>query len=245
MIDGVIYMEKFKFTLFLNSRGRPDLLLKFLQNIQDLTFDLSSIEVLCNCDDDDELTLNIKDQLKQYAFADIEFKERTRDLIAGYQYSVNRSSGKYLFVMNDDAFIRTQYWDVIAWETLENYIEDKPDGIVFGSTTDTSIDKIGDYSSFPIISKKATDALGFFMHPRFNALGGDVGIYRVYQAINRVVNVDVLVDHTLHSNRTSIVNPDNTANEMHVRSNITPSNVGDCYTFDITEDVNRLMAVIN
>lgn len=243
-IDGVLFMERFKFTLFLNSRGRPQLLLQFLKNIQNITADLSSIEVLCNCDDDDTSTLLIKDQLLSYTFTNIEFKERTNDLIAGYNYSVSRSRGKYLFVMNDDAFIRTQYWDLIAWDTLEDYLGDKPDGVVLGETEDTSIDKIGVYPSFPIISKKATNALGFFMHPRFNALGGDVGIYRVYQGINRVVKVNILVDHTLHTQRENISNPDFTAQEMHVRSNITPQNVMDCTTFDVSEDIQRLSTYI-
>jgi len=48
-----------KFSLFLNSRARPDLLKNFLTSVNETTFDKKSIEVIIRYDSDDQETENL------------------------------------------------------------------------------------------------------------------------------------------------------------------------------------------
>ena len=78
--------------------------------------------------------------------------------------------------------MQTQGWDTDACSLLDNSFED---GICYGQTSDTSADKPDDaeYSSFPIISRKGFEALGYFMKEDFVGLGGDSSIYRIYKEV--------------------------------------------------------------
>jgi len=230
-----------KFTIILNSRGRFLYLENLLNSIKNTTSNLSDIEVLISCDSDDDSTgVFWQNNYSQWPWASCEFIDRERNLHIRLNNLALRAQGKYIFVLNDDCELLNKDWDKKAYETLES-IEDN---IVYGRTQDTSCDKVqgGEYASFPIISKKAVDVLGFFMHQRFPGLGADVGIYRVYKAIDRVLDVDVAVNHLLHNTVQDVLNPDKTATEMR---QITYANPGNIWTFDITNDVEKLRTHIS
>lgn len=223
-----------KFSLILNSRLRKNLLSELLYSIALNTSCVEDIEVLISCDSDDLSTL-IYSKSCQYKFAKFQFIQREANLHKRINKLANEAIGKYIFVLNDDCEILTPDWDIQTFKILEL----AKDGIIYGRTRDNSCDKGGDkkYASFPIISKKAVDVLGFFMHECFVGLGGDVGIYRVYNTINRVVDVPVYIDHKLHTTVERVVNADIVAEEMRKNTHI---HYVDCFSVDITPDINRL-----
>lgn len=225
-----------KFSLILNSRHRSQLLGNLLESIYDTTKDQSQIEVLVSCDDDDKETYDfVKEHGDMWPWAKFSFIPRNRALVERFNNMAKVCSGKYIFVLNDDVEILTQDWDVIAWNKLETV----EDGIVYGHTRDNSCDKEqhAKYASFPIISKKAVDIVGCFMPDMIVGLGGDVLVYRIYEAVNKVVELDIDLRHVLHETVELVVNPDQTAHEMRQNTYAHPV---DFWGVDLSEYINRL-----
>jgi len=116
---------------------------------------------------------------------------------------------------------------------------------VYGCTRDLSVDKDkdGKYAAFPIISKKATEILGFTIPKAFFSLGGDVAAYRIYEKLGRIVDLpNIVLEHTLHQSIEQVMNPDQTAYEMRVN---TYKNRMDWKTYDIDPYVWKLQHYIN
>jgi len=236
------------FTLFLNSRGRVKQLERFISVCENVTHDHSKTEIIITGDNDDLETVDFLRTLETrntFSFTTI-VGNRPSSLCASFNNMVREARGKYLFVMNDDAEITTPSWDRFTLFYIKEY-QDKTgnkDDVIYGCTTDLSADKIvgKKYAAFPIISKQATEALGFFMYEQFVGLGGDSSIYRVYEAVDRVVDMpDIVVDHVYHNTILRVLTPDRTAHEMRANTQV---NFIDPFSFDISVDVARLKAFI-
>lgn len=231
-------MEK-TFSIILNTRRRPELLDSLFKSIVANTSDIKSIEILLSCDNDDIETHNYlvtsgKLPPEITLIGKAEFIDRERNLHKRLNRLANSADGKYIFVLNDDTEILTSNWDKIALKELEQQGD-----IIYGRTHDNSCDKekAAQYASFPIISKKAVDKLGYFMSEQLVGLGGDVHIWRVYSALNKIVDIPIDIRHTLHETIDKVINTDNVALEM--RANTYAHRV-DCWTMDISKDVEKL-----
>lgn len=229
------------FSLILNSRGRPQLLGNFLESVHYTTKDHSNIEVLISCDNDDIETYDFfKEHGEMWPWANFEFIERGPGLNSRLTNLAKRSTGKFIFNINDDTEILTNGWDEETYKILSQ----QPD-IIYGRTTDNSADhapNVG-YSSFPIISRKAFEALGYFMSERFGGLGADVHLFRIFDTLGLVVDVPVHIRHVLHETIELVLNPDKTAAEMRAVS--FAGNYNDCFTCPIEEDVEKVRKCIN
>jgi len=230
-----------KFTIILNSRKRFLYLENLLNSIKNTTSNLSDIEVLISCDsDDDSTSVFWQNNSSQWPWAFCEFIEREKNLTLRFNNIIKNSEGKYIFILNDDCEILTPDWEIDAFDKLEQY----EDNIIYGRTQDNSCDKVmgGPYASFPIVSKRSTDILGFFMHTDFPGLGGDVTLYRIYNEIDRIIDLNVHINHVLHTTVEKVMNPDETASEM--RQTTYNSYVNE-QTFDISKDVEKLRKHVN
>lgn len=229
------------FSIILNSRGRVPLLKNLISNIEKTTKFLDKTEVLIRIDDDDKESVEFAaENTKSYVKFFID--KRAASLNACLTFLAQQSSAEFVFQINDDCEILTQNWDEIILNKIQEYRSSKKikDRILYVGVEDNSMDKTpgAKYSSFCAISKKAIDVIGLIMYEEFVGLGGDSSIYRVYEAIDRVLNVpEVKMDHFYHSSYFAVVNPDLTAHEMRVNShnkNINP------FTFDISKEVGLL-----
>ena len=225
-----------KFSLILNSRRRTALLNNLLTSVYENTSNLNDVEILISTDSDDE---DSKRFLSNISFPNLRYEVIPRSLHLNNRLTslAFQSTGKYIFILNDDTEIVTPEWDRLAWEFLELI----PDQIVYGYTYCNSVDKEGPakYASFPIVSRRSVDILGYFMHPAFTSLGGDVHLWRLYNEIHRTISIPVHIRHTRHETIQQVINPDEVAYQM--RSNVT----GDWWGMDISEDVEKLRKAIN
>ena len=239
-------MSKIIFSAFLNSRGRPALLENALDSLYATCSDAESLETLVRCDSDDLETIEF---LKTADYPNLRYfvGPRPSNLIESYNELVSKAVGEYLFVLNDDVQILTENFDLIALEKIDDFKRKYKiwDNVLMCSTSDTSIDKTAGqkYSSFVIISKEAVMALGYFMNEKYVTLGADAHISRIYYAIDRVVDCsDILLDHIFHNDLNKVLNPDLTAHEYRQKAWITSP---DPFSFDITEEVNKLKKYIS
>jgi hypothetical protein len=226
-----------KFSLILNSRKRIELLFGLLNNIIEKTSSLEDIEILINFDSDDVQSLQLMSEIRSLKhpinnILKFEFRYRDQELIKSYNRMVSYASGEYIFVLNDDARIETQDWDKIAYPLLKEQGD-----IIYGRTSCNSADHcpVTKYASFPIISKKACDVLGFFMPDVIKTLGGDVAVFRIYEKINKIVDLPINLRHLMHETIELVFSPDNTASEMR---SVTNEHLA--WTYDINKDIEKL-----
>jgi len=188
------------FSIVLASRERTELLYNLIKSVQETTDDLNNVELLVAIDDDDVVSQNFKEKIKEYSFVRIYSRPRTTMLNRDYLnwLHVHFATGKYSIICNDDTLFKTPKWDQIAFEKLEKYLSDKPDGIVYGFISDTLLIRAGglNYSCFPLISRKGADALGFAIPPQFAAWSADIELFKIYSAIDRVCDLsEIMIQH--------------------------------------------------
>ncbi len=124
-----------------------------------------------------------------------------------YNWALQFVKGKYIIISNDDALFTKQDWDVLGWNKLEDYLKDKPDGIVYGVIEDEEKEphrKENEYfSCFPLFSKKIADVLGFVFNPLFIRDGADWNAFYIYQKLGRVLNLrnEIIIRHLSYRSR--------------------------------------------
>ena len=220
-------------SIFLNSRRRVGLLSGLLKSIKETVSDHSNVEVLVRIDNDDTESLSLA-QLNLDLGFNITFI--TRDKPVNLHSSMNElarlSRGDFLFVLNDDTKLINKNWDL----ELSNVDFNKP---YYISTEDNSVDKLvgKEYASFPILTRAAYNALGYFMSEKFVGLGADVHLWRVFNEAKMVQKSNIFVDHILHRTVQDVISPDDTA--AHMREN-TRMNFVDPWIIDIGEDVEKI-----
>jgi hypothetical protein len=105
------------------------------------------------------------------------------------------SRGEYVMPMNDDALFISKNWDINAYQKFNDFLSDKPDGIVLGRTEDFIYHHHGfngsaaPIVSFPFISRKGIDHFGFLFSPDFYHNTADGHISFVYYNMNRIVDL--------------------------------------------------------
>lgn len=236
---------KNNFSITLNSRGRVTFLGNLIQNIEQTTKFLDKIEILIRIDSDDTESVNFSKQVRK-PYVKFFIEDRPVSLNKCLTFLANQANAEYIFQINDDIKILTQDWDEIVLKKIKEYkdLNNIKDGVIYLAAEDNSIDKPAGakYASFPIISKEAMEVIGIWNYEEFVGLGGDSSIYRVYEAINRVIFApEIKIDHIYHNNIFSIMSPDLTAYEMRAnsrRENLNP------FTFDISKEVEKLFQYI-
>ena len=229
------------FSIILNSRGRPQMLFGLIDSIFSTTEDPANTQVLIYVDEDDVDTLNVLGLIEvNFKNVDMTIGPRPYNLHQTMNMLADKSSGSFLFALNDDVVFLTEGWDKIITEAAEQAFSNNGDKILYIGTADTSVDKVNHkkYSSFPIITKQAKEALGYFVPENFVGLGADVYLYRVFDKLNRVLSIeDIVLDHVFHTTVEKVMNPDLTCLEMRSR---TYSNPIDPWSIDIEEDVSKV-----
>ncbi|MHA2180337.1 MAG: hypothetical protein ACXAAH_02805 [Promethearchaeota archaeon] len=192
------------------------------------------IEVLVQIDEDDEESIAFFNEENSYSFILRSFiADRPKNLHTSINNLAKNTNGDFLFVLNDDTQFTTYGWD-----NSIKHIDSKD--IWYLRTKDNSCDKVHDklYSSFPILTRGAYKALGYFMSEKFVGLGADAHLWRLFKGVDRVKETDVNIDHIFHRTVEDVMNPDNTA--QYMRNNTWSNNV-DPWSIDMTEEIHNLL----
>ena len=234
------------FSLFLNTRHRVGLLSDLLQSIEKTADDPSSVEILLGIDKDDYDTANFIDHLGMVV-SDLDLQNnisfysdnRPTNLHVKMNSLASEARGDHLFVLNDDVQFVTPGWDTLILDALKKEARE-PDHIYYVAVSDTSVDKDDreNYASFPILTREAYEALGYFMSEKFVGLGADVHLWRVFDAVDRCIFVpSVTLDHVRHNTLDRVMSPDAVAQQM--RQN-TWANPVDSWSVDISKEVEKI-----
>ena len=234
-----------KFSLFLNTRQRTALLSNLLRSIDGTISGNNDIEILLGIDDDDIQTCNFIQNLDlvlpdSSVVPNIVTHTTTRpdNLHIKMNDLAEKSSGDFLFVLNDDVEFLTPSWDEIVRSKFKSVAV--KDGIYYIGIHDTSIDKPENkqYSSFPALTREAYVALGYFMSENFVGLGADVHLWRIFNEVGRIIDMpEVVLDHVRHNTLEKVVSPDGVATHMRENTRLNPV---DEWNVDISQEVGRL-----
>lgn len=228
------------FCVFLNSRGRVDMLNYSLNSLIKNARNLSCIKILVRIDDDDKETVEFS---QNYFHSNVRFivGARPTNLIQSYNDLIKKEEADWYFVWNDDCLMLTEEWDQKFLDCAENFkkLNQIKDNILLLGCADTSVDRPPGkiYASFMAIHKDAVREIGFFMDERFVTLGADSHIDSIYRALGRVVDAPILVDHIYHASLYQVLNPDIVAAEYRAKAWINSPNP---FNIDNTEVIEKL-----
>ncbi len=199
-----ILKQPLPITIVLCSRQRVESLRALLDSLAANVKNATNYEVLIAYDKDDKETRDFYSWKLGQTLHYLNCRFRCEERIINLHYRLNRlcsiGRGRFFWVLNDDCLIDTPGWDEIIINTMEEYLKDKPDRIACGNIQCNSVDKIGSYSAFPVVSREAVETVGFFMPSTIKVWGADYYLHELYGGINRETPIPtIVVDHFLHS----------------------------------------------
>lgn len=183
------------FSIVLPSLGNKELLTKMLDSFERTTKHKKEIEFLIALDEGKLEEVNKWFRKDNYSYK-IEFYERpyTEDFTNDYyNFLANRSSGNNVMAFNDDAWMRTQDWDVKILREIKAYgwsvyMLDIPDTarIKYKHT----------FPCFPMVSRRSINTLGWLLHKDIPMYPADSATHSVYYNAKRVIPIkNVLIEH--------------------------------------------------
>ncbi|RTL04669.1 glycosyltransferase family 2 protein [Candidatus Dependentiae bacterium] len=223
------------FTIVFPTRGRLQLLEKILDSILFNTANLANIEVLIAIDSDDLETQEFF-QNKLYCFVKTHIVERSLNFSRDYySYLAKQGTGKWIIACNDDARFETKDWDLIAERVLNEYIGTGANivhGWIEDNLNEYRAKGHGKYCCFPLIGRDGFEALGYVFPERIPTWGADIWIRKLYDNVDRVVDLPITIAHYCHHN--------NTREQDDISIRIANNQVG----FDVEPTYNEINALL-
>lgn len=189
-----------KFSLILASRDRVPLLKDLINSVKRTAKDLSQIEFIVVCDEDDESTK---------AFTDTEInlkllvRQRSDHMHRDYiNWAYSYSCGQFIIILNDDTLFINQNWD-------EADLTD----VCYGYTETFSGEHL---CCFPLLSREAINKLGFIMPNERRSWGADHDLYWIFKSpvVNKITKIpQIAIQHVSHLINTR--EKDNINSRMH------------------------------
>ena len=181
------------------TRQRPIQFQMMMDSLFEHTINKQDIEIHVTIDNDDNVAMEAFEKVQnKYPKENIILHRRKRgnSLVSHYfNWMCQFAKGKYILLINDDCLFRTYAWDFGVYNRLEEFLKDKPDGIVLGTIRDNLIyeenRQIEPYliGIFPLLSKKAYEVMGYFLDPHYFSSTSDWDICRLYGSIGRQVDL--------------------------------------------------------
>ncbi len=178
------------FSIIIPSRNRLSYFKDLLVSIKEKTFDLSKIEVIIAIDFDDPVLSEYVTLIKSFDTLNcfIIIRERSIFLSADYQNVMARlSKGRFIWGLNDDCVVETQDWDSKFLEAVKEH-KSKIFYAAMGGAGHKIMYRDGNFSSgFPMLSREAFEAVGYFMHPEIRGYRADARLHSVFKMVGATI----------------------------------------------------------
>lgn len=217
-------------SLICPTRGRVDGLPLMCGNLMETAGSLASFEVLWVYDDYDVATGVALERCRAMFPAlrmRVFHKERDLNLSDGYfNWACHRANprGRFIWAMGNDIRFRSRGWDQAMVGAMEEYLVDKPDRIALGFARDAHQTDKGDmgfeWGCFPLLTREAVAALGWFFPKEFITWEADVVMAKMFWELGRLVPVPEVVVDQISYHAYPEVTRDGVAMSMRERHNI-------------------------
>lgn len=183
------------FSFVVPSLGNREMLTRMLESFERTTRYKNQIEFLIVVDTGMCDKINEWFNPFHYTF-NVAFCEqpKTDDFVKNYyNFLANRSHGNTIIPFNDDAWMRTNHWDVKLLETIKEYgwsiyLLDIPDT--------ARIKYAHNFPCFPGISRRGMNTLGYALCNKVRMYPADSLTFSIYHGAGRVIPIrNVLIEH--------------------------------------------------
>jgi len=238
-----------KFTFVFPTRGRLEKLKRTLESIDDTCSDLSKVQVVIAVD---------KDERDLYAIEtnpplEVLVCERQDRFSSYFNKLLPLVKGDAVWVWSDENVMSTKNWDrVIEKAVRKSKFKDvwfaapctfyvKKDGRIAGSLNPVTRKM---FTCFPVISRKACEALGFIITPKLRYWGADLYMNMLFDKVGRVIKLEekvgVLTEESImNDERLSVYQQDL---DRLIEQNLAKLNDKDSniVEYDMREEIMRL-----
>jgi hypothetical protein len=191
---------------------------KLVESVFGLAKDPDSVELILMYDSDDPETedyINLrKEKLPNIVGNKVQITPEMRqaglnihDLF--FNPAARLARGKYVWGTGNDVEIRTQDWDVILEEGIEEFLTDKPDRLCYTIINhDELVTKLDTKAcTFPVFTREHVEVVGGTMPNEITSWGADQAMFHIYQMLcrNRILNLSdrvKVLHHSYHTGRT-------------------------------------------
>ena len=195
------------------SRLRLDLLEMCIKAWFDLAESPDLIETNIMCDSDDSLThdflYKIKEKYPNVIPHIVEITPQMRqeglnihDLF--FNPGARKATGKYVWGTGNDVEIKVKYYDKIICEKIEEFLQDKPDRILYCKVNNDKLNSplTSGACTFPITTKETVSVIGGTVPNEITSWGGDIALFNIYNTLkaNRILDLSdrILIWHWSH-----------------------------------------------
>lgn len=192
-----------KFSIVLPTRGNVSGLKKMLRAIDETVSSPGNVEVLVAVDNDDPQYQEIRSLTTKFVYRVFQVERSENFSRDYYNFLASKSYGDAIQAFNDDAYYITKNWD----EKIRTKVQDSR--IWLADIYDTTRTYgTGNQPCFPMVSRKAYQALGFLLHPNIKTYPADRILYEVYKKAECVIDcTDVQIQHDRqHDKKERIMN---------------------------------------
>jgi glycosyl transferase family 2 len=216
-----------QFSLIIPSRGRATLLLECLDSFFTSAAMPKQVEAIVVLDHDDAASAEaVHDYVKRKGqFVCVLLRPRRQNMVVCYyNYGAQASTGRYVWVLNDECLVQNAAWDRMLADRIDAFLADKPDRLIYVAMTDDT--HLGQFAftqgcCFPILSREVVDAQNGIFPQEMTMWGADITEYEIFTCLpeNRILRVPEieLVHRSPHNGRREA---DQTANEIRNRLHV-------------------------
>lgn len=203
-----------KFSLIIPTRGRIASLNRCLRSFFDKAKDASCLECVMLADFDDKAMMNFGDYINEKFSGRVIFGNRSAQMIQDYNnYGAQCSTGKYIWMLNDDYEMTMDNWDEFLENKIEEFLLDKPDRIVYVHLDDSTHTNWGVTETHgcccPVLTHETVDTMNSIMPNEIDMWGADIALFQIFKSLpyNRILDVikDLRVLHHCRHNNTAKV----------------------------------------
>lgn len=223
-----------EFSLIMPTRNRFELLKDNVSTFFKFAKNPDRVEMILIMDFDDPSIKDTMDLLANLSNTYLVCQHRTGYLIKDYNNRGSQlSTGKYIWILNDECEMITKNWDEILANKMEAFLKDKPDRLLYTLINDDTHYSAGiqhcSGCCFPVMTREAVDCINGIMPPEINAHGADYAIYQIFKAAVKPRTLDcfevALIDHSSNNHFGSYKHkrkpPDTTQKDINCSSSTT------------------------
>lgn len=203
------------FSLIIPSRGRASLLRSCLDSFFAKAKNPQLVEAVVVLDYDDPESIAMTTgygAATKWSILTL-IRQRNRHIIKYYHnYGAQCSSGRYVWILNDECLIDNPHWDAALLPRIESFLSDKPDRLLYVAVDDDTHARQGTLETqgtcFPIVSRETVDAQNGIFPPELWMWGADIDLYRIFSGLPepRILWAnDIRVLHRSYHNNTRLV----------------------------------------
>ncbi len=182
-------------SLIVPTRGRYQLLLNCINSFVDNAKYKDKVEIIVLMDSDD-YPQTFSEQWPQYvenwpcSVISIMRKRQGRKIVQYDNWAARISSGKYVWILNDDLTCLTKNWDSKIVYNADKYLEDKPDGVLYGMTNDC-----GPNVMHPVVSRDTIKVMNGIFPAEFSSACCDTWLHKIFNNLefNRILDLTEVV----------------------------------------------------